>query len=99
MSVNRYAGTCEICSARVPAKGGVLRQPRPGRFTVRHLVCDRYPDGVVPAHWVGSPVSGHWEEARVIRPQVVATTFASGATVIRNARGRCEDAPCCGCCD
>ncbi|CAB5194658.1 hypothetical protein UFOVP172_20 [uncultured Caudovirales phage] len=24
--------------------------------------------------------------------------FASGATFYRNARGRCEDAPCCGCC-
>lgn len=26
------------------------------------------------------------------------TTFSSGASVYRNARGRCEDAPCCGCC-
>lgn len=24
--------------------------------------------------------------------------FPSGATVYRNPRGRCEDAPCCGCC-
>lgn len=24
--------------------------------------------------------------------------FSSGAEVYRNARGRCEDAPCCGCC-
>jgi len=24
--------------------------------------------------------------------------FASGDTFYRNARGRCEDAPCCGCC-
>jgi hypothetical protein len=26
------------------------------------------------------------------------TRFSSGAEVYRNARGRCEDAPCCGCC-
>lgn len=26
------------------------------------------------------------------------TRFASGAEVFTNARGRCEDAPCCGCC-
>lgn len=26
------------------------------------------------------------------------TRFASGAEVFRNPRGRCEDAPCCGCC-
>jgi hypothetical protein len=24
--------------------------------------------------------------------------FSSGAVEYRNARGRCEDAPCCGCC-
>jgi hypothetical protein len=26
------------------------------------------------------------------------TRFAGGAEVFTNARGRCEDAPCCGCC-
>jgi len=26
------------------------------------------------------------------------TRFASGAEVFTNKRGRCEDAPCCGCC-
>lgn len=31
-------------------------------------------------------------------PSVVAFRFGSGATVMQNARGRCEDAPCCGCC-
>jgi hypothetical protein len=29
---------------------------------------------------------------------VVATTFSSGDTIYQNAAGRCEDAPCCGCC-
>ena len=28
----------------------------------------------------------------------VVTRFSSGAEVYRNRRGRCEDAPCCGCC-
>jgi hypothetical protein len=26
------------------------------------------------------------------------TRFSSGAEVFTNVRGRCEDAPCCGCC-
>ncbi|MEY2411304.1 MAG: hypothetical protein QOF48_3974 [Verrucomicrobiota bacterium] len=26
------------------------------------------------------------------------TRFSTGAEVYRNLRGRCEDAPCCGCC-
>jgi hypothetical protein len=31
-------------------------------------------------------------------PAVHVTRFSSGAEIIQNARGRCEDAPCCGCC-
>ena len=31
-------------------------------------------------------------------PRVITFRFSSGETAIRNARGRCEDAPCCGCC-
>lgn len=30
--------------------------------------------------------------------RVMSFTFSSGQTVYQNARGRCEDAPCCGCC-
>ena len=31
-------------------------------------------------------------------PAVHSITFNSGDTVTVNSRGRCEDAPCCGCC-
>jgi hypothetical protein len=31
-------------------------------------------------------------------PRVVTVRFGDGATYTRNSRGRCEDAPCCGCC-
>lgn len=29
---------------------------------------------------------------------VIEVHFNSGHSYTRNARGRCEDAPCCGCC-
>jgi hypothetical protein len=32
------------------------------------------------------------------RRQSYYTRFSSGAEVFVNKRGRCEDAPCCGCC-
>lgn len=32
-------------------------------------------------------------------PAVMSVTLNSGVTITRNARGRCEDAPCCGCCN
>ena len=40
----------------------------------------------------------HLECGRTGRSEVVVTRFNSGATVTQNRRGRCEDAPCCGCC-
>ena len=30
--------------------------------------------------------------------RISVTRFAGGAQSYRNSRGRCEDAPCCGCC-
>jgi hypothetical protein len=35
------------------------------------------------------------EESRYVSN---VTRFSSGAVVYTNKRGRCEDAPCCGCC-
>jgi len=32
------------------------------------------------------------------QPQVYTVRTSSGWTGTRNTRGRCEDAPCCGCC-
>jgi hypothetical protein len=34
----------------------------------------------------------------VAENEPIEIRFASGATFYRNARGRCIDAPCCGCC-
>lgn len=30
--------------------------------------------------------------------RIVVSRFSSGEEVYQNSRGRCEDAPCCGCC-
>ena len=30
--------------------------------------------------------------------RVIEVRFSSGETMTVNSRGRCEDAPCCGCC-
>lgn len=36
--------------------------------------------------------------ARSLGARVHTIRFSSGETMTQNARGRCEDAPCCGCC-
>jgi hypothetical protein len=48
-------------------------------------------------------VQGRWAVAHLPcfesrQPEVVVTRFSSGAEIFQNRRGRCEDAPCCGCC-
>jgi len=40
----------------------------------------------------------HLTCAKERKSNVVVTRFSSGAEVYQNRRGRCEDAPCCGCC-
>lgn len=54
-----------------------------GRGQVEHQDCATAP----PA-----PIGG--------RPRRISsvTRFSSGAVVYQNYNGRCEDAPCCGCC-
>jgi len=46
--------------------------------------------------------SGHWKPVHVAcdAGEKVVTYYSpvTGYSGTRNARGRCEDAPCCGCC-
>jgi hypothetical protein len=37
-------------------------------------------------------------DRRLAKQGLSVTRFASGAVVTQNSRGRCIDAPCCGCC-
>ena len=37
-------------------------------------------------------------DRRLARNGLSVARFSSGAVVTQNSRGRCEDAPCCGCC-
>lgn len=63
-----------------------------------------YCGGYVPVN--GGNVSKHgrlWEVSHLAckssgKAEVITTRFNSGAEVYQNRRGRCEDAPCCGCC-
>jgi hypothetical protein len=93
---NTYAGPCDVCAVRVPAGAGLLTGSR-GAWKVRHA----------PARWVGSPVSGQWVggcddsatvEASEGKPAKVYGYTSTGARMT-DRFSRCEDAPCCGCCD
>ena len=85
MKPNRYAGICDVCDSPVPARAGVLGEKQGGRWRVRHTPCSL-------------TVAGRgFDAARLMRP-VSSIRLNSGYTATVNSRGRCEDAPCCGCC-
>jgi hypothetical protein len=101
----RYAGTCKVCGARIGRGERGYWDAGARTVTCSALSCCEA-DGLTTQQRSGSPVSGQFvvgrSEHRVgsaAPAGVIVTRFNSGATVSRNARGRCEDAPCCGCCD
>ena len=91
----KFPGTCKVCNDPI-RKGDAINFF--GRGHAEHASCtagvpepednDDYPST--------NQLRGDRESAR---RGVSVTRFSSGAVVTRNARGRCEDAPCCGCCD
>ena len=92
----KFRGTCRICSG-VIQQGDSIEWTRGSRI-VTHTECSH---GVARANGA-DPVedddyagrSRYDGSSRVSN----VTTFSSGATIYTNRRGRCEDAPCCGCC-
>lgn len=75
MRVNRYAGSCAYCGARVQANAGTLLRVNNG-WLPAHLECEMHQGPQVREYY--SPATGFYGT--------------------QNIRGRCEDAPCCGCC-
>ena len=86
MTSNRYAGACAVCGKAVGAGVGYLVR-RGGAWAV---LCAEHKDTE------GFATSGGPRGRRDRGSNY--TRFSSGAEVYTNRNGRCEDAPCCGCC-
>lgn len=102
----RYAGTCRVCGENIPAGATAYWDAAAKKVTCQAMACCEQ-DGLTEQVWHGSPVSGTFVASRRATwvgagfdkgAGVIVTRFNSGAVVTQNARGRCEDAPCCGCC-
>lgn len=81
---SKFAGTCYGCERPI-AKGETIHYAGPGQ--AYHPTCPIRTDKPAPA-----------ARPRRARHGSRYTRFSSGAEVYTNVRGRCEDAPCCGCC-
>jgi hypothetical protein len=97
----RYAGMCKVCGSRIYAGGLAYWDAGTRTVTCERMSCCQA-DGLTeredhgPAGWV--TVRRAYRIGAGV-PSVIVTRFNSGAATYRNASGRCEDAPCCGCCD
>lgn len=103
----RYPGNCHGCDKPLAKGDRAFYDPRDRLICCTDIECaDKF--GLTREVWHGAPTSGRYvktlSETRLLglsapaRQRVIATTFSSGDTVYQNANGRCEDAPCCGCC-
>ena len=99
----RYAGTCKVCGNRAAVGERAYWDASARTVTCRMSACCEA-DGLTRQEWQGSPVYGAYVTVRAERrigEGVAANPFAktrSRGYYGRDAR-RCEDAPCCGCCD
>jgi hypothetical protein len=100
----RYAGSCKVCGSRIAA-GETAYWDAGAKTVTCHAISCCEADGLT----TNKPLTGPWDQRTDLReraesrigaaaPYVVVTRFNSGATVYQNSRGRCEDAPACGCC-
>ena len=110
MLASKYAGTCSDCGSRFPA-GTLIEYDRraPRGRKAKHADCNN-PEIVFERATIrasesdDSPAAWNEREAKGLgHPRRRARTVSyevttSGGTFYRNRAGRCEDAPCCGCC-
>jgi hypothetical protein len=95
----RYAGTC---TAGHPIAAGerAFYDPADRSVTCTDLE-HAEAAGLTETAWVGSPTSGGWTQQlrarRLESRDVYGNRFARMRAGLPG--GRCEDAPCCGCCD
>ncbi len=102
----RYAGNCKVCGTSIP-KGDTAYWDASARTVTCYAweCCEA--DGLTTV----KPATGLWDKDGLkvraerlvgdpapVPPRVNTIRFNSGAVIYQNARGRCEDAPCCGCC-
>jgi len=82
MAANKYRATCSTCGEPVLPEQGICYR-QGRRWVVLHIPC---------ANQSSKPAARPAVNTIKLRGQYGTQTF------YRNAAGKCEDAPCCGCC-
>ena len=66
------------------------------RATTCHAIECADADGLTREQWQGAPTSGAW--VKVVAAQRLGPGAPMPERTWKERYGRCEDAPCCGCC-
>ena len=97
----RYTGQCQVCRRELAARTRAFYDPSDCTVTCTDLACAKAA-GLTKQEWHGSPVSGSWVD--VLSERRIGSTVSDPFAKTRSRgyfgrdAGRCEDAPCCGCC-
>lgn len=98
--LSKFPGRCRDCGNRVERGDAITYHGR--GLGVSCAKCSGMTEDDEPAHEddaAGFERGTLASDRRIARQGLTVTRFAGGGTMTRNSRGRCEDAPCCGCCD
>lgn len=96
--VAKYRGVCHVCGEVVHA-GSMINFH--GRGHVEHPECALEATAKAAEfedERAGLEYGTLAADRSLARRGVTVVRFGSGESMTMNTRGRCEDAPCCGCC-
>ncbi len=90
--IAKYNGTCRACGGTIH-KGEQITWSRGAGAS--HVACGSTSNEDDSAGLERGTLAS---DRRAARNGLSVIRFSSGAVMTQNSRGRCEDAPCCGCC-
>ena len=91
----KYPGKCAACGGAIE-RGETINFY--GRGHAEHAECGAERGEHDEDAAAGFEPGTLANDRRSARNGISVTRFAGGGVSYRNSRGRCEDAPCCGCC-
>jgi len=91
----KYPGRCFECEQAIKPGDRINYY---GRHHVAHAACEAEADQGGEDERAGLEPGTLANDRRLAKRGLSVARFSSGAVMTQNSRGRCEDAPCCGCC-
>ena len=93
--IAKYPGTCRACGESIQ-RGDTINFLGHGR--AEHYDCGCPHTAPNEDEAAGLEPGTLANDRRMARNGLSVVRFSSGHVMTQNSRGRCEDAPCCGCC-